>query len=130
MNKDLEQAAEEKAFIDLIQTSRHRGFRVIIANRIARIAILYAETEKEAEKIGEIFCKEYNNNYANQQKESEWVSVEKELPEEGHEVNIVINDSYVGTAIFSEGKFCNDYYDIFFSNNVTHWKPLPSAPKQ
>jgi hypothetical protein len=77
MNKELE------AYIDLIQTSKHRGFRAIIANRIARIAVLYAETENEVEKVGEMFCKEYNNfagaNYANQQK---WISEKPEFKDE------------------------------------------------
>lgn len=69
----------------------------------------------------------------------EWISVDDRLPEDnGDELIVCTEDGFVGaarfTAVIEEG-FCwmenegSDFYDGDLIEGVTHWMPLPEAPK-
>ena len=69
----------------------------------------------------------YNAGY---RKQSEWISVEERLPESSDiecllfldNEQIVIGWYHVSAGVFVEG-------GIAMLNKVTHWMPLPEAPK-
>ncbi len=78
----------------------------------------------------------YNAGYRKQ----EWISVEERLPEDnGDELIICTKDGIVGTGrynnIGNKGLFSwmanegSDFYDLGTDSRVTHWMPLPEAPK-
>ena len=88
----------------------------------ARDALRYAERAVEA-------------GYVKQ----EWISINERLPEDnGDELIVCTEDGFVGaarfTAVIEEG-FCwmenegSDFYDGDLIEGVTHWMPLPEAPK-
>ena len=69
----------------------------------------------------------------------EWISINERLPEDnGDELIVCTEDGFVGaarfTAVIEEG-FCwmenegSDFYDGDLIEGVTHWMPLPEAPK-
>lgn len=79
--------------------------------------------------------------------QSEWISVEDRYPENGQEVNILLNTGEVRIALhevgtpggrdFTKGHyFTGDIYHIdgaeyncsLYGDNVTHWQPLPAPP--
>lgn len=73
-------------------------------------------------------------------KRSKWISVEERLPEydNGDELIVYTEDGRVGAARFTainEEGFCwmenegSDFYDGDLIEGVTHWMPLPQAPK-
>lgn len=56
-------------------------------------------------------------------KQSEWISVKKELPEDFENVLLYVNHGgYEGVCI-------GYYYEGWSEAGVTHWMPLPEAPK-
>ena len=73
----------------------------------------------------------------------EWISVEDELPEEHHIIDVYIGDGERDTSVeFYDGNFYGPEQDFSvddcgygcFSNtylieSVTHWMPLPEPPK-
>ena len=79
--------------------------------------------------------------------QSEWISVEDEYPEDGQEVNILLNTGEVRIALhelgtpggsFTKGHyFTGDIYHIdgaeyncsIYGDDVTHWQPLPEPPE-
>lgn len=79
--------------------------------------------------------------------QSEWISVEDEYPEDGQEVNILLNTGEVRIALhelgtprgsFTKGHyFTGDIYHIdgaeyncsVYGDDVTHWQPLPEPPE-
>jgi len=56
-----------------------------------------------------------------------WISVKERLPEEPRIMVLVANASGVSDALFLSGKFhiIGEVLD-----DITHWMPLPKAPKQ
>ena len=79
--------------------------------------------------------------------QSEWISVEDRYPENGQEVNILLNTGEVRIALhevgtpggrdFTKGHyFTGDIYHIdgaeyncsLYGDNVTHWQLLPAPP--
>lgn len=60
---------------------------------------------------------------------NEWIPVTERLPEE--DCFVIVWHDETEIALFSEGKFC--FYDAVGCLReyveVTHWMPLPSAPK-
>ena len=80
--------------------------------------------------------------------QSEWISVEDKYPEDGQEVNILLNTGEgrialheLGTpsgSCFTKGHyFTGDIYHIdgaeyncsIYGDDVTHWQPLPKPPE-
>ena len=80
--------------------------------------------------------------------QSEWISVEDKYPEDGQEVNILLNTGEVrialhelgtpGGSCFTKGHyFTGDIYHIdgaeyncsIYGDDVTHWQPLPEPPE-
>lgn len=78
-----------------------------------------------------------------------WISVEDRYPENGQEVNILLNTGEVRIALHEAGTpggsdftkghyFTGDIYHIdgaeyncsLYGDNVTHWQPLPTPPRQ
>lgn len=68
-------------------------------------------------------------------KEREWISVKDRLPEEDSTVLIytdhetVLMGTFTWEKKFEVGNF-SDYYDTWKLEDVTHWMPLPQAPKE
>lgn len=80
--------------------------------------------------------------------QSEWISMEDKSPEDGQEVNILLNTGEVRIALhelgtirgsFTKGHyFTGDIYHIdgaeyncsVYGDDVTHWQPLPEPPEQ
>jgi hypothetical protein len=57
-----------------------------------------------------------------------WVSVDDELPNDGEEVLMYMNDGAVMSDIkCHSGRYSNKYG--FERSRVTHWMPLPEPPK-
>jgi hypothetical protein len=100
------------------------------------------QIEEMARVVDEIFKSELGVNFnddilakiaerlydADCRKQSEWISVEERLPKELTHVIICDEDGTVGEAFcYKEGRFeWIDSEEIAF---VTHWMPLPEAPK-
>ena len=63
---------------------------------------------------------------------SEWISVKDRLPEDGQEVFAYCSeaDSFEMLVLrcLSENMWINRALDIY--ENVTHWMPLPTPPKE
>ena len=74
----------------------------------------------------------YNAGYRKQG----WISVDERLPDEvyGDEIIICTEDGVVGAGRY-DGEFSwmanegSDFYDLGTDSRVTHWMPLPEAPK-
>lgn len=61
-----------------------------------------------------------------------WISVEDELPECGDECLVCFGDSDIRPEIDHmdiEVEY-GDFYWVNFDGEVTHWMPLPNAPKE
>ena len=68
-----------------------------------------------------------DNNY----RKVEWISVEERLPEDGETVLTIDSDGEMQVSFYEtdlEGIFqqCHGLVMIY---NITHWMPLPKAPK-
>lgn len=62
-------------------------------------------------------------------KQSGWISVVERLPEE-YDIILCFNGSYVQASVFLDGEFIeDDKYEGDPIRGVTHWMPLPEAPK-
>lgn len=60
----------------------------------------------------------------------EWISVKDRLPEEGECVIVYdTREDYIGMWEFSGVAWYNDDYNPLGIDEVTHWMPLPDAPK-
>ena len=63
-----------------------------------------------------------------------WISVEERLPESGERVLIMFkpfeDDENISIGWLTKSGF--DCYDdsVYFFRSVTHWMPLPEAPKE
>ena len=58
-----------------------------------------------------------------------WISVKERLPEPEKDVLVLWLGRHVRVGWYSEE--CNDWkVDAGFTNDVTHWMPLPEAPKE
>lgn len=59
----------------------------------------------------------------------EWISVKDRLPEE-YETILCFDGSYVQPSVLLDGEFIeDDKYEGYPICGVTHWMPLPEAPK-
>ena len=59
-----------------------------------------------------------------------WIPVSERLPDEEHESVVLAYSGDVDTAIVSGDTFLEyDKYEGWEICNVTHWMPLPEAPK-
>lgn len=56
-----------------------------------------------------------------------WINCSEKLPEEGQELLMTYND-FVMEGKFVNGKFYHPYDDDR-QEGITHWMPLPEAPK-
>lgn len=70
--------------------------------------------------------------YKQQEDKTEWISVNDLLPEDGQEVNILLNSLNVKISTFRinngyKSFYCGDRYNMSYSG-VTHWMPLPTSP--
>ena len=59
-------------------------------------------------------------------KQSEWISVEERLPDEQGHFLIVDKEGQMNTAFYTP-RF--GWFSHFRIKNITHWMPLPEAPK-
>lgn len=66
----------------------------------------------------------YNDGY---RKQSEWISVEERLPDNGETVLTVDNEGYMIVASWYE--LGGWLLPVCRANPVTHWMPLPEPPK-
>jgi hypothetical protein len=59
-----------------------------------------------------------------------WISIEEELPHDMQDVLLFDRkgEEYIGYYYASNGRFIR-YIDGLNIEDVTHWMPLPSAPK-
>jgi len=64
----------------------------------------------------------YNAGYRKQ----EWISVEERLPDEQGRYLIVDKEGQMNTAFYTP-RF--GWFSHFRIKNITHWMPLPEAPK-
>lgn len=63
---------------------------------------------------------------------SEWIPVTERLPEEDSKVlGVVKEEGYnrIAFVFYSCGRWWECFYNGFTNINVTHWMPLPEAPK-
>ena len=63
-------------------------------------------------------------------KQSEWISVEERLPKEVEHIIVCDEDGTVGEAIFLKASRLFEWVDNENIAFVTHWMPLPEAPKK
>lgn len=67
--------------------------------------------------------------YRSLPKPTEWISVEDALPEVGEDVLLYSKeDDKIDIGHYSN-MFCRFFLRKFEDGNVTHWMPLPDAPK-
>lgn len=67
----------------------------------------------------------------------EWVSVEERLPEEGQEVDILVDtggeypSNRTTEVQYDDGGFYHEMCrgKVYVEDRVTHWMPLPEPPK-
>ena len=115
----------------------------------AQMVELYP-TNPQTERIGDEYSRlgtQYKwEGWQAKAAQSEWISVEDKYPEDGQEVNILLNTGEVRIALhelgtprdsFTKGHyFTGDIYHIdgaeyncsVYGNDVTHWQPLPEPP--
>ena len=93
----------------------------------------YAMTPTGNRRLGsDCYLQEQNAFIKGYEKAQEWVSVEDRLPEIDKEVLIVdISGKRISTATFTVGNYDGegwiaDFEDIY----PTHWKNLPTPPKE
>jgi len=66
---------------------------------------------------------------------SEWISVKNKLPEKSDEYIVADESNNVFSLIYrTDIKWCyqadnKGYHDLYEHNDITHWMPLPDAPK-
>ena len=65
----------------------------------------------------------YNAGY---RKQSEWISIDERLPDEQGRFLIVDKEGQMNTAFYTP-RF--GWFSHFRIKNITHWMPLPEAPK-
>ena len=116
----------------------------------AWMAELYP-TNPQTERVGDEYSRlgtQYKwEGWQARAAQSEWISVEDRYPENGQEVNILLNTGEVRIALhevgapggrdFTKGHyFTGDIYHVdgaeyncsLYGDNVTHWQPLPAPP--
>ena len=116
----------------------------------AWMADLYP-TNPQTERVGDEYSRlgaQYKwEGWQARAAQSEWISVEDRYPENGQEVNILLNTGEVRIALHEVGSpggrdftkghyFTGDIYHIdgaeyncsLYGDNVTHWQPLPAPP--
>ena len=76
---------------------------------------------EECEELAEIL---YNIGY---RKQSEWISVDERLPEKDVRVLVYLNTDLSYTKIDTDS--LDDRGFVRWYKDVTHWMPLPEAPK-
>ena len=59
---------------------------------------------------------------------AQWISVDDRLPENGIDVLVYVRDGTIDTAYYSLCGYWECYTSM--SNAVSHWMPLPKAPKE
>ena len=101
------------------------------------------QSEFERNEISEIIAKNFKPNdeqydpsdfewsahcvqMAGYRKQSEWISVEERLPDEQGRFLIVDKEGQMNTAFYSL-RF--GWFSPVRIKNITHWMPLPEAPK-
>lgn len=78
------------------------------------------DTEEDCEFVAKLlYCKGYRK-----QSEGEWISVKERLPEEKQFV--IVYDTVTECVRFI---LYNSGADIWTGNIISHWMPLPEAPK-
>ena len=61
----------------------------------------------------------------------EWISVTERLPESGKEsVLIALRWGEVGIGWCEDGRWSSEFVNEYEEGEVTHWMPLPDAPKE
>ena len=61
----------------------------------------------------------------------EWISVTERLPESGKEsVLIALRWGEVGIGWCEDGRWNSEFVNEYEEGEVTHWMPLPDAPKE
>ena len=65
----------------------------------------------------------YNADYRKQ----EWISVDERLPEEDVRVLVYINSERIYTKLDTDRMVDGEW--VRWSKDITHWMPLPEAPK-
>ena len=60
-----------------------------------------------------------------------WISVDDRLPESGKEgVLIALRWGEVGIGWCEDGRWSSEFINEYEEGEVTHWMPLPDAPKE
>lgn len=88
----------------------------------------YKETIERARLISEAYDKGFKSG-----RNKAWISVKDDLPDFGERV-IVTDGVFVGEAWLNKSKkwIRYDRHDVewFFESKITHWMPMPVAPKK
>lgn len=94
--------------------------------------------EEFLDRIDEIMCgtsnaeRAYLENLYNEVTKPHWISVEDELPKIGKDVLVLREDGEMQVAHQYNEEIARWWsVDGFpLKNNITHWMPLPQAPKE
>lgn len=62
--------------------------------------------------------------------QAEWISVKDRLPEEEKEVLCYLGNSLAKSTVVAFRRRGEWYFDGWICPTVTHWRPLPEAPKE
>ena len=81
------------------------------------------KTARMCESVKEQAEALYNAGYRKQ----EWISVDERLPEEDVRVLVYINSERSYTKIDTDRMVDGEW--VRWSKDITHWMPLPEAPK-
>lgn len=60
----------------------------------------------------------------------QWISVEDELPEVGVAVLTITPRGTQRVGFYEDGWWLANYIDLVRMGSITHWMPLPQAPKK
>jgi len=68
---------------------------------------------------------ELKQRIAELEEERRWIPVSERLPEEGHKVLVLLTDGAISIDLI----YGNDFLYENWVGDITHWMPLPDAPK-
>lgn len=107
------------------QVAKEYGYRDWYATYEDELS--YHEREQLINKAATLFAEQ-----------DKWVSVSDKMPDEMQDVLAIITEQgkefIPFSCVYKNGKFIDDDYEITdaredWSHKVTHWQPLPAAPK-